>query len=664
MIKYLVAALCLLVPVAALAQGSKQSGADLPRFTVGTLPTTCTADRDLVLVTDADSAGNCALGSGTALAICGCNSTGTGFESTSGTSTSGTLPVTDDVSMAEGDVDDTREVRFEVDTLLDGSAGVTTGNVRVLHVPDEDIDLHDSQTDHEERYGIANVLDYGAACDWVDGINSSPTDDNVAVQAAIDAVDADDNLDILYFPRMCYVGTAVIDWKRGVSLVGTEHTAAGIVCADGTDTNCVEPSSSDSNFGAAVMKDFQVGKAGTCNPQGGECLGNTGSGCTTCERPTDTIGNGIDFDANGLFTGEGKTFDNIWVSGFPQWGVYIHGTQPLWAEGLNLWWNGYAAPDLGAAGAGTVSSATATSLTDTGAGWTSSEHIDKWVTLTGGVGAGQIRVITANDTDTLTVASWTGSGGATPDATSTYEIDFGGGLLVAGGGGKPVRGCAIDNISGDGNDPALVTVFSGNYHTNGDKCDFTNVKAEDYNTGDTLYGVRAVLSSMGILINGLSFSPGVDPTPENSAIFVEGTGIPELEYHNVGIAEAFVDYVLSTGGMDRPSDRIGIQRTHDGKLPHDIGFERSSAAPFTCASPTTLQGNRYFDTDTDSWKTCNGTAWTAGTELDTADALCFGDTTTQCIRWNAATTCAYFDKNGDSVCDLGEELSANCTACP
>ena len=183
MIKYLVAALCLLVPVAALAQGSKQSGADLPRFTVGTLPTTCTADRDLVLVTDADSAGNCALGSGTALAICGCNSTGTGFESTSGTSTSGTLPVTDDVSMAEGDVDDTREVRFEVDTLLDGSAGVTTGNVRVLHVPDEDIDLHDSQTDHEERYGLYRPEDYGAIVD-------DAVDDTVAFIAAFDACEA------------------------------------------------------------------------------------------------------------------------------------------------------------------------------------------------------------------------------------------------------------------------------------------------------------------------------------------------------------------------------------------------------------------------------------------------------------------------------------------
>jgi len=178
MIKYLVAALCLLVPVAALAQGSKQSGADLPRFTVGTLPTTCTADRDLVLVTDADSAGNCALGSGTALAICGCNSTGTGFESTSGTSTSGTLPVTDDVSMAEGDVDDTKEVRFEVD-------GLTTGTTRVLTVPDEDIDLHDSQTDHEERYGVFNILDYGAVNDAM-GV----TDDTDAIMAAYDACSA------------------------------------------------------------------------------------------------------------------------------------------------------------------------------------------------------------------------------------------------------------------------------------------------------------------------------------------------------------------------------------------------------------------------------------------------------------------------------------------
>jgi hypothetical protein len=44
------------------------------------------------------------------------------------------LPVPDTTSIAEGSADDTKEVRFEVD-------GLTTGTVRVLTMPDEDINL-------------------------------------------------------------------------------------------------------------------------------------------------------------------------------------------------------------------------------------------------------------------------------------------------------------------------------------------------------------------------------------------------------------------------------------------------------------------------------------------------------------------------------------------
>ena len=68
---------------------------------------------------------------------------------------------------------------------------------------------------------------------------------------------------------------------------------------------------------------------------------------------------------------------------------------------------------------GTATSATATTLTQTGKTWAASQWINSQVRITAGTGAGQIRTITANTADTLTVATWT----TTPDATSQYAIE-------------------------------------------------------------------------------------------------------------------------------------------------------------------------------------------------------------------------------------------------
>jgi hypothetical protein len=67
---------------------------------------------------------------------------------------------------------------------------------------------------------------------------------------------------------------------------------------------------------------------------------------------------------------------------------------------------------------GTATSATGTTLTQTGKTWTASQWINSQVRITAGTGAGQIRTITANTGDTLTVGTWT----TTPDATSQYAI--------------------------------------------------------------------------------------------------------------------------------------------------------------------------------------------------------------------------------------------------
>lgn len=69
---------------------------------------------------------------------------------------------------------------------------------------------------------------------------------------------------------------------------------------------------------------------------------------------------------------------------------------------------------------GTASGGTTTTLVDTGSGWTVDAHAGKFVSILSGTGAGQVRKIISNTTDTLTVATWTA-----PNATSTYEISGG-----------------------------------------------------------------------------------------------------------------------------------------------------------------------------------------------------------------------------------------------
>jgi len=69
---------------------------------------------------------------------------------------------------------------------------------------------------------------------------------------------------------------------------------------------------------------------------------------------------------------------------------------------------------------GTATSATTTTIVQTGKTWTPSQWINSQVRITAGAGAGQVRTISANTADTLTVsAAWT----ATPDSTSQYAIE-------------------------------------------------------------------------------------------------------------------------------------------------------------------------------------------------------------------------------------------------
>ena len=81
---------------------------------------------------------------------------------------------------------------------------------------------------------------------------------------------------------------------------------------------------------------------------------------------------------------------------------------------------------------GLATSATSTTIVQTGKTWATSQWINYVVRIVSGTGAGQQRVITANTATTLTVATWT----VTPDTTSVYEIEGNENLLyVAGNAG-------------------------------------------------------------------------------------------------------------------------------------------------------------------------------------------------------------------------------------
>lgn len=68
---------------------------------------------------------------------------------------------------------------------------------------------------------------------------------------------------------------------------------------------------------------------------------------------------------------------------------------------------------------GTATSATATTITDTGKPWETDQYVGYIAWVYGGTGSGQYREITTNTADTLTVSP---AFDTTPDNTSTYRI--------------------------------------------------------------------------------------------------------------------------------------------------------------------------------------------------------------------------------------------------
>lgn len=68
---------------------------------------------------------------------------------------------------------------------------------------------------------------------------------------------------------------------------------------------------------------------------------------------------------------------------------------------------------------GTATSATSTTITNSSKNWLASQWVNYQVRIISGLGAGQVRTITASNGTTLTVAAWT----IIPDQTSQYVIE-------------------------------------------------------------------------------------------------------------------------------------------------------------------------------------------------------------------------------------------------
>ena len=561
MIKYLVAALCLLVPVAALGQGSRTPSDKWPHYNVADLPATCVADTDMVIVDDSTTVGGCSVGGGAEPGICICNTAGTGFE-----------PVTG------------------------------TGN--------------DSQTDHEERYGIANVLDYGAACDLFENAGTANvTDDAVEIQAAIDAVKADSTLSNLFFPRACFT-TVTIDWEKGVNLIGTNtggrsalqngQPSGGIYCGRGMNDDCIVTVNAADDFHHTRMLDFTVSKTKYCSENPTHPCLSSGGGCT-CTDSDDTLGSGIVFND---YLGEGTGLEAVWVNGFPEFGLEIN--QGIQGNGhmamLSIWGNGQAPPITGTA---TVLSG-ANDLTDTGnfTGLT----LDGWfVRTTGGTGSGQTRRISSNTDDVLSIpTTWT----TNVDTDTTYEVDHGGGILLDNT--NVIAACSIDGVSGDGNAPALIVVAegSGGEHAgSGPMCVIRNIKSE-YGASVTYKqrnALRLINNGMRVRLEGVRHT---DITPWGGAIiYFEGKGSPrEVEYSALGmVTGGRSDYVvIDTSGVDTTATQISIlgdsTPTHEGSIPNDMRFHPLSTPPFAC-NGALWRGNRYYNIDINEECICNGSAW-------------------------------------------------------
>jgi hypothetical protein len=179
---------------------------------------------------------------------------------------------------------------------------------------------------------------------------------------------------------------------------------------------------------------------------------------------------------------------------------------------------------------GTATSGTATTIVQTGKTWTASSWINSQVRITGGTGAGQIRTITANTADTLTVATWT----TTPDATSTYAIEGNDNFLYYMGNNAvtmyryDIGANTWSTLSpGVARGGAPTTGMSGHWVHSATEADWTNESA--IQNGRYLYSFRgaggALLDRYDIALNtwaAVPYSPAADTFTTGTKYSLQG----------------------------------------------------------------------------------------------------------------------------------------------
>jgi len=143
--------------------------------------------------------------------------------------------------------------------------------------------------------------------------------------------------------------------------------------------------------------------------------GSSEVGTSTGVLPVRTLQQYIDSDSNSYIHKIVNTFlVRSDVAGANKVNVKTGLTANLATKGLLFF-----SIDGTSVGSGTASSGTASTLVDTGIGWTVNEHIDKVVKITVGTGVGQVKQILSNTADTLAIF---GRWDTNPDGTSQYVI--------------------------------------------------------------------------------------------------------------------------------------------------------------------------------------------------------------------------------------------------
>ena len=559
-----------------------------------------------IIVTDDATAGACA-GGGAVESLCICSDDGTAIAAPGVTGASGSHPIADGTEVVQGSDESTRQMRFELDMDLDGNAGVTAGNTRVMHVPDEDIDLHDSQTDHEERYGVFNVLDYGAISDGF-GV----TDDTDGIQAAITACEARN------IAEGGGQGTVLIPpGQYDLSDTATAHVGVGIKLSD----------------------------PGGCHLRGSMSSG--GWGAAFSWTGTNDVGTAIEVVTTG-----GGIHSSISH-------LDLRGSE---ANRPEFWIEYTGAPDK-------YSSLSHIKMQGAGMKFTNWTNLHmEHMRFDGPAGyAILFQPTSANALRSFNISNWTFAVSGTGSSAGVFKVEP---QSNANFGAMRFANARLESDTGGFTNGRIL---EWDEDTSGGEASilFENISAQMTSVNTCFLGFTKSSGASGFERTRVTVSNSeisVDETlcgDWGATAFGTITGFdPGLEISNWSIGHKVGMLYNVTGG----GAGVEVVQSADNQAYAVYNTDDAESVQLGTRAPALkIEGDGDL-----SWSSNPGTAdddvrlsVNAANELDLEadNCLCFSGSGTQCICYNAATTCLYAD-DGDKTCELGEELSANCTACP